>query len=840
MTEDSEAIERPTPRAPDANVAPRVRTLLACDLVDSTALVERLGDAAAADMLRRHDRIARDLIQRHGGREIDKTDGYLVLFERPVEAVAFALHYQRALREFDEGQGQPLRARIGIHVGEVVIWENSAADVAAGAKPFDLEGLAKPVVARLMALAMPGQILLSGVAFTLAQRAERELAGGANLRWLTHGRYRFKGVPAPMLVHEVGESGHAPLQAPSSSSKAIRDVPVWRRPGMLALEAIAVIAAVGIPFALSLRATPAIAFGERDWVVMGDVRNLTSESMLSDALDSALRVGLEQSRYVNVVPNLQVQDALRRMERPGAAIDREVGIQLAAREGARALLLPSLTEVGKDLRFSIEVVDPGSGNTVQVESADAKSADEVLPAIDKTLTELRASLGESIKDIEQANAPLAKITTSHLEALKAYSQVDQALSEGKVDEAIALLELALRFDPEFAMALARLGFLEATFKRQPEEGLARIERALRDPERLSLRERLLIESTLSERTSAASTYEQSAMLARMYPDLAAARHNFAMVLLFWRLDPAAAQSHFEFVARSSHPRRGESWIGFGLAQLMAGDFEGAARTWELVQPLAAQWPVGQEQLIPLALRRHDELDANLASLQRATDAAPHPETALLAVAARVDRNDRDGALALLDAALERHAGEGPSAPVARLRLARLALGAAAGTLAEAELAAFVKSESARLGRDSQLSGHSAELHIAYAAILAERMKLAAVDDALLRRIDRSTQGVGPLLPRAVTAAARCARKAAAAALACAESLPAPRPYVADVLAWDAAGGAGDAAARARWQATLARGRGRAIAESEALDLLVANLLDAARVEQAASVPGPAD
>src|ERR1700682_5279339 len=76
-----------------------LRTVLVCDLIDSTALVERLGDRAAADLIARHDRMARLLMHQHGGREGDNTDGFLVLFERPIQAVAFALEYQRQLRE---------------------------------------------------------------------------------------------------------------------------------------------------------------------------------------------------------------------------------------------------------------------------------------------------------------------------------------------------------------------------------------------------------------------------------------------------------------------------------------------------------------------------------------------------------------------------------------------------------------------------------------------------------------------------------------------------------------------------------------------------------------------
>ena len=52
------------------------RALVFTDVVDSTLLVERLGDARAAELWTRHDRQARDLLTIHGGREIDRTDGF--------------------------------------------------------------------------------------------------------------------------------------------------------------------------------------------------------------------------------------------------------------------------------------------------------------------------------------------------------------------------------------------------------------------------------------------------------------------------------------------------------------------------------------------------------------------------------------------------------------------------------------------------------------------------------------------------------------------------------------------------------------------------------------------
>ena len=226
-------------------VTPLLRAVLLADLVDSTAFIQSFGDARAAVALQQLDLRIRDLLEFTGGRLIDKADGLLAIFERPIQAVDFALRYQQALREFSSSEGAALLARVGIHVGEVMTWSNADSDILAGAKPLEVEGLAKPVAARLMALAFPGQILISSMAQALAQRAQPELGERAErLRWAAHGRYRFKGVPAPILVHEVGEAGIAPLRRPASSSKAWRELPVWRRPPVLAAEAVLFVAAI--------------------------------------------------------------------------------------------------------------------------------------------------------------------------------------------------------------------------------------------------------------------------------------------------------------------------------------------------------------------------------------------------------------------------------------------------------------------------------------------------------------------------------------------------------------------------------------------------------------------
>jgi class 3 adenylate cyclase len=201
---------------------PAIRTLLLCDLVASTQLVERVGDSTAADLLARHDRFARDLLSTFNGREIDKSDGFLLLFERPIEAVRFAVAYQSKLREFGATFNVSMASRVGIHLGEVVLRENSPEDVARGAKPLEVEGLAKAIAARVMSLAGDGCILLTRAAYDFARRGSVGMEDEAPLRWAVHGRYRLAGVEDLVEVCEVAEPGEASLAPPASAAKAQR------------------------------------------------------------------------------------------------------------------------------------------------------------------------------------------------------------------------------------------------------------------------------------------------------------------------------------------------------------------------------------------------------------------------------------------------------------------------------------------------------------------------------------------------------------------------------------------------------------------------------------------
>ena len=190
-------------------------TLLLTDLVDSTRLNEEIGDAAMRELWSAHDSVARGLLRTWQGREVGRSDGLLALFDEPKNAVQFALHYHRAIAQL------PVRvqARVGLHQGLVTLRENRHEDTVQGATPFEVDGVALPVAARVMSAALGGQ--------TLTTSSTLSALGNLPVRAQSHGHWRLKGLTDPVELFEIGEPD-APFLPPPDSPKAYRVVLLGR------------------------------------------------------------------------------------------------------------------------------------------------------------------------------------------------------------------------------------------------------------------------------------------------------------------------------------------------------------------------------------------------------------------------------------------------------------------------------------------------------------------------------------------------------------------------------------------------------------------------------------
>ena len=156
------------------------RTFMFTDIVDSTKLVEALGEEKWRKLITWHDRRLRELIAEHGGEVIKQTgDGYFAAFQAPGAALDAAVSIQRAL---DEHEPLAPDVRIGLHTGGAF---HRADD--------DYAGQGVHTAARIGALAGAGEILVS-----------RESVEGASRYSLSVPRSEaLKGIEEPVEISSV-------------------------------------------------------------------------------------------------------------------------------------------------------------------------------------------------------------------------------------------------------------------------------------------------------------------------------------------------------------------------------------------------------------------------------------------------------------------------------------------------------------------------------------------------------------------------------------------------------------------------------------------------------------
>jgi class 3 adenylate cyclase len=169
------------PRTAPGTAAPVVdaglRAVMFTDIVGSTEMTARLGDAAALELVRAHDALVRRGLEARGGREVKHTgDGIMASFDKVANAVRAAADIQRGFAAFNADASEALSVRIGIHAGEPVEDHN------------DLFGATVQLASRLCNEAEANGIVVSGFARELCPEED-------TARFVALGERRLKGFP---------------------------------------------------------------------------------------------------------------------------------------------------------------------------------------------------------------------------------------------------------------------------------------------------------------------------------------------------------------------------------------------------------------------------------------------------------------------------------------------------------------------------------------------------------------------------------------------------------------------------------------------------------------------
>jgi len=345
--------------------------------------------------------------------------------------------------------------------------------------------------------------------------------------------------PAEPAATATARPAESPIPPPSPAPSFLARNLTWKRSilgGVLAFALLGVavtgyfvMRVAGIGPVASLVAQGAIEVGEP--IVLADFANSTDDPRLGPVVTGALRTDLSTSPMLTLVPDAQVRQALRRMERdPDTPLNGDLAREVGLREGVKAVLDGEIGAAGSGFILTASLRAAEDGRPLASFRRTARSEDDVIDAIDALSRDIRERAGESLRAI-RSGPPLSQVTTSSLDALQRFTEGERLFNLGDETGAIAVLEQAVTLDPEFAMAWRKLAVALGNLNIQEERRTEAVERAHALRERLTEGERYLAEALYHNRVTEDREAEQRAYenVLRLDPLEPAALNNLALI-----------------------------------------------------------------------------------------------------------------------------------------------------------------------------------------------------------------------------------------------------------------------------------------------------------------------
>jgi tetratricopeptide (TPR) repeat protein len=341
--------------------------------------------------------------------------------------------------------------------------------------------------------------------------------------WVVHGAVALLAIGLPIMLltgHHERQRAVARTTGVMTATPAggVRGLFTWRRAilgGGVAFVGLSVVAGtymamrlMGIGPAGTLMATGAI--GERERLILAQFESRTADLSLGPTVTELFRVGMAQSPVLNLMEPNRLAPILARMERdPNVRIDEQLALEIAVREGLKAIVTGDIVSVGSGFAISAQVVSV-DGDVLTAQQTSARSADGIIAAVDELSAKLRERIGESLRTIRRKH-PLEQVTTASLDALTLYTQGLTAENAGDDDRAVDLFAAAIAEDSTFAMAWRKLGTVLGNNFEQRDRAVEALTKAYEYRDRLTDRERAYAASlyhmnVTGERERAISAY----------------------------------------------------------------------------------------------------------------------------------------------------------------------------------------------------------------------------------------------------------------------------------------------------------------------------------------------
>ena len=279
-----------------------------------------------------------------------------------------------------------------------------------------------------------------------AQRASTPGAAGIPVAGAATPSGGTRAVPERVEVRGAATSG-ASVPRPSAA----------RRPWKWYVPAAGVVAVAGI-LGIIFHARRAPALTERDTIILADFVNTTGDPVFDGTLKQALSVKLAESPFLNIFPDDRVRHTLRLMGRsPDERVTPAIARDICQRQGIKAMLSGAISGLSDQYLVTLNAVNCVTSESLASAQAQSSGKAGVLKAVGTAASELRGRLGESLATVKKYDAPMEDVSTTSIEAFKAFTLGQEQRDRGLDRDAIAPLRHAIELDPNFALAYARLG-----------------------------------------------------------------------------------------------------------------------------------------------------------------------------------------------------------------------------------------------------------------------------------------------------------------------------------------------------------------------------------------------
>jgi DNA-binding winged helix-turn-helix (wHTH) protein len=268
---------------------------------------------------------------------------------------------------------------------------------------------------------------------------------------------------SPRFIETVPRRGYRFIASVSSTNGKETALSIW--PTLLThrwkmvLPVVVLLVALVVVGGLIWRARHVRRLTDKDTIVLGDFANSTGDAVFDGTLREGLSVELEQSPFLSLVSEEGIRQTLQMMERPAnTRLTPEITREVCLRTNSTTALDGSIALIGTRYDLIVKAVNCVNGDLLASTEAQANDKSHVLDALNRTASEMRRKLGESLNTVQKYNTPLEQATTPSLEALQAYSLGWKALNEdGDSTVALSFWQRAVQLDPNFAAAYDATG-----------------------------------------------------------------------------------------------------------------------------------------------------------------------------------------------------------------------------------------------------------------------------------------------------------------------------------------------------------------------------------------------